>query len=115
MLDSLYRASFFLYEIGFILLAIALWIYSRSLYKLNQALRQPSFWFWPALGALLLIICASNHFYVYYWLSPQYLRYESRPLLILMYILKTVSMGSILIAGLALAVSNLLYLRRISK
>jgi len=115
MLDFLYRASFFLYEISFMLLAIALWIYSRSLRKLNQALRQPIFWIWPAIGALFLIICAANHFYVYYWLSPQYLRYESRHLLILMYVLKTVSMGSILMAGLVLAVSNLLYLRRISR
>ncbi|MCK5218466.1 hypothetical protein KAR10_03015 [bacterium] len=115
MLDILYRASFFLYEIGFMLLAVALWIYSRSMRKLNQTLRQPVFWIWPAIGALLLAICASNHFFVYYWLSPQYLRSESRHLLILMYVFKTVSMGNILIAGLALAVSNLLYLRRISK
>jgi len=115
MINILYRASFFFYEISFLLFAVALWYNSFSMRKINQALRQPPYWIWSAIGAALLMMCAFNHYYVYHHISPRYLQNNSYDLLIRMYIFKTLSMFYILGAGFALTLSNFLYLRRIQK
>jgi len=111
--NLLYRASFFLYEISFLLFAGTLAYAAWSGFRINRALRQPAYWVWPGVGAVLLSVCAWSHFHVYHRLSPQYLVSASPDLLIQMYILKTVSMAAIFATGAGLAVSGWLYLRRI--
>ncbi|MBN1595507.1 hypothetical protein JW933_06240 [candidate division FCPU426 bacterium] len=113
MANILYRASFFLYEISFVLFALALWYHSMSLRKINRALHQPPYWLWPAVGSVFLLLTAFNHYFVYHYISPFYMQTHSYALLIRMYVLKTVSMGCILAAGLTLLIGNLMYIRRI--
>ncbi|MCK5241034.1 hypothetical protein KAR34_01160 [bacterium] len=112
MESIMYRASFFLYEVSFLLLAIALWYHSLSMRKINQALRQPPYWIWTAIGSAMLVMCAFNHYFVYHHISPVYMRNQSHDLLISMYIFKTLSMFYILGAGVSLVVSNLFYLNK---
>ena len=115
MLDLLYRASFFLYEVSFIMFAWLLGTYGESLRRLSRSLHQPPYWIFTAFSSLLMLGCAVLHFYVYHFLSPQYLQTGTHEQLILMYILKFVSMASIFMAGLALALGNGLYLKTISR
>jgi hypothetical protein len=112
MLDFLYRASFFLYEISFTFFALALALCGWSMFRINRALRQPAFWILPGLSSFLLLACAYIHFYVYHRISPQYLLTASRDLLIQMYVLKTISMFAILAAGIGLIISSGLFLRQ---
>jgi hypothetical protein len=110
----LYRASFFLYEISFILFAVALFYQGAVLGTLTRALKlAPLGWLAHAAGVLLLF-CAFIHFYVYHFLSPLYLQTGSADQLFFMYALKTLSMAGIFLAGVALAVGNGLYLRKTS-
>ncbi len=115
MLSALYRASFFLYEISFLLFAIALWYNSLSLRKINQALGHPPYWIFPAVGGVLLFMCAFNHYWAYHHLSPQYLQNEAHYLLIRMYVFKTLSMLYILVAGAGLGIGNYLYYQKMIK
>jgi len=112
MLQYLYRGSFFLYEIGFILFALALGTQGELLRKLTRTLRLPPYWIFCSLSAVLMLLCALIHFYVYHYLSPQYLLSVSQEKLLLMYWLKTVSMGSIFIAGVSLVLGCGLYLKK---
>jgi hypothetical protein len=111
MLQILYRASFFLYELSFLALAVALGIQSLLMRRLTLAIRLPPYWLACAASAGLLLVCAVIHFYVYYFLSPQYLLSGARAELLWMYTLKTVSMGSIFLAGAALLAGAGAYLR----
>ncbi|MCD4812664.1 hypothetical protein K8S19_03105 [bacterium] len=113
--DFFYRASFYLYEISFLMLAAALFYNSISMWKINRALKHPPYWIWSAAGAVLLAVCAINHFHVYHHLSPQYLKSAAQDLLIRMYVLKTVSMFCILGAGIFLGLSNFLYIQKINQ
>jgi hypothetical protein len=115
MLQTLYRASFFLYEISFLMLALAVGTEGEIMRRLARTLRLPPFWILPACSAVLLLGCALLHFYVYHLLLPQYLVSGSRTELLLMYQLKTVSMGSILLAGAALALGCGWYLKRTTR
>jgi hypothetical protein len=114
MPSILYRASFFLYEISFLLFAAALFAHGRTLGTLTRALHLPPLgWLAHAAGALL-VFCAFTHFYVYHFLSPQYLQTGSSDQLLLMYALKTLSMIGIFLAGAVLAVGNAVYLKKTS-
>lgn len=115
MLDVLYRASFFLYEVSFLLFAAALVYHSLSVRKIALALKQPPYWIGSAVGAAALVLCAFNHYYVYHFLSPQYLQNESRELLVRMYQYKTWSMIYVLAAGAGLIASVYPYVRRLMK
>jgi hypothetical protein len=115
MLSLIYRASFFLYEISFLLLAFALAVYGESWRRLTRALHQPAYWVLAWVGALGMVLCAVVHFYVYHDLSPQYLVSGDHEQLMLMYLLKTISMVSIFLTGLLLILGSVLYLRRISR
>lgn len=112
MLQTLYRASFFLYEISFLLLALALGTQSELMRKLTRTLHLPPYWVLPAAGSVLLLFCALTHFYVYHFISPRYLATALHKDLLLMYVLKTVSMVSILLAGACLAAGCGFYLKK---
>ncbi len=112
MLSILYRASFFLYEISFCLFALALFYHGTVLQQLARAFRLPALAWLSYLAGVLLLVCAGIHFYVYHSLSPQYMQTGSLDQLLQMYALKTVSMFSILIAGLALSLGNSFYLKK---
>jgi hypothetical protein len=111
MLQILYRASFFLYELSFLAFAAALVVQAGLMQRLGRVLRLPAFWLGPAAGAVLMLACALLHFYAYHFLSPQYLASGSRELLFQMYTLKTLSMSGILLAGLSLLLGARAYLR----
>lgn len=115
MLSVLYRASFFLYEISFLLFAIAFWYNALSLRKINQALGHPPYWIYPAVGGVLLFLCAFNHYWVYHQISPQYLQNEARYLLIRMYVFKTLSMLFVLAAGIGAGWGNYWYYKKMIK
>ncbi|NTV53289.1 MAG: hypothetical protein HGA76_09805 [Candidatus Firestonebacteria bacterium] len=114
MLSILYRASFYSYEISFLIFAAALFYHGAVLGILTRALKLPD-WGWLAhLAGALLLLCALIHFYVYHSLSPQYMLTGSANQLLLMYLLKTFSMAGVLLAGAALVIGNGLYLKRTS-
>lgn len=115
MLQFLYRASFFLYELSFLALALALALQAGMMGRLGRALRLPPYWLGPAAGAGLMAACAVLHFYVYHTLSPAYLASSSHLLLLRMYGLKTLSMLSVLFAGVALLIGAWAYLRDTSR
>jgi hypothetical protein len=115
MLDVLYRASFFLYEVSFLLFAAALLYHGLAARKIALALKQPPHWIGAVVGAAALVLCAFNHYYVYHFLSPLYLQNESRELLVRMYQYKTWSMIYVLAAGLGLMASTYAYVRRLLK
>jgi hypothetical protein len=108
----LYRASFFLYEISFLLFAAALFYQGTALGTLTKALKLPRLGWLAHLAGGWLVICAFTHFYVYHFLSPQYLQTGSADQLVLMYALKTFSMVGIFLAGVALVVGNGVYLMK---
>ncbi len=112
MLQLLYRASFFLYEISFILFALALGSYSESLRKITRAWRLGPYWLCPVCASLLMLLCALMHFYVYHFLSPRYLQTGAHEQLLLMYLLKTISMLSIFLAGACLLLGNGMFLKK---
>lgn len=112
MPSIIYRASFFLYEISFLLFAVALFFYGGALGKLTQALKLPPLGYLAHTAGVFLLFCAATHFYVYHFLSPQYLQTGASDQLVLMYALKTLSMVGIFLAGLALAVGNGVYLKK---
>jgi len=111
MLQLLYRASFFLYELGFIGLALALGTQGVLMRRLTRTLRLPPYWLLPSASGCLLLFCALIHFYVYHFLSPQYLLSGAREQLLWMYTLKTISMSCIFVSGLALLLGGRAYLR----
>jgi hypothetical protein len=111
MLQLLYRTSFFLYELSFLAFAAALALQAGLLLRLGRVLRLPPYWLGAAVGAVLMLTCALLHFYVYHFLSPEYLASGSHELLLQMYALKTLSMLGILFAGLALLLGAGTYLR----
>jgi hypothetical protein len=110
----LYRASFYLYEIGFLLFAIALFYNGSAMGRVTRAFRLLPFGWMAYLAGALMTVCAGLHFYVYHTLSPQYMQSGSTEQLILMYSLKTFSMLSVLAGGAALLLGNWLYLKKIS-
>jgi hypothetical protein len=111
MLQILYRASFFLYELSFLGFAVALAVQSGLMRRLGRVLRLPPYWWGPAVGSVLMLVCALLHFYVYHFLSPEYLAANSRTVLLQMYALKTASMASVLLSGLSLLLGARAYLR----
>lgn len=115
MQDILYRASFYLYELSFIVFGFALVFAGQGYRKINQALHHPPVWLVLMIAGVLLWGCAVDHFIVYHFLSPQYLLKQSHELLISMYIFKTISMASIFIAGLSLLFSFGWYWKKITE
>jgi hypothetical protein len=111
MLQILYRASFFLYELSFLAFAAALAVQAGLMRRLGRTLRLPPFWLGPAAAAVLMLACALLHFYAYHVLSPEYLASGSRGLLFQMYALKTLSMSGVLLAGLSLVLGAGAYQR----
>lgn len=99
MADFLYQASFFLYEIGFLLLALALVAQAEVSRRLTRILRLPPVWIFSLAAAGLLLLCAGIHFYAYHALSPRYLSSGAQDLLVTMYALKMISMCSLFLAG----------------
>lgn len=110
-----YRASFYLYEISFIIFGFAMMYAGWALRKINQSMSHPPIWIGPVIGGFLLSICALNHFVVYHFLSPQYMISQSQDLLIMMYIFKTISMASVLVAGSCLVLSYYWYWKKITQ
>lgn len=113
MQSVFYRASFYLYELSFMVFGLSLVYAAMSFRKINMALKHPPLWLGPFVAGILLVLCAINHFVVYHFLSPQYMVSQSKDLLITMYLFKTISMASILIAGLMVAFSYLMYWKKI--
>ncbi len=111
MLQILYRASFFLYELSFVGFAAALVLQAVLMRRLGRVLRLGAYWLGPAVAAVLMLGCAGLHFYVYHFLSPDYLASGAHPLLLQMYALKTLSMLAVLFAGLSLLLGAGAYLR----
>ena len=114
-LDWIYRASFLLYEISFLLFALGLGLYGEAQRRLTRALQLPSVWWLSSAAAVLMLACALLHFYVYHHLSPRYLTGGDHDLLLQMYLLKSLSMLSIFLAGAALTAGNLVHWLRIRR
>lgn len=110
----IYRASFYLYELSFLTFGVALLFAGLAYRKIIQSLHYPPFWIALMAGAVLLWICAINHFIVYHYLSPQYLANQSQDILILMYVFKTISISCVFLAGLGLLLSFYGYWKKIS-
>jgi hypothetical protein len=112
MINLFYRASFFLYEISFILFSVALFFQGVLLNRLARALKIPRVGIFPLSASVLFFLCAATHFYVYHFLSPQYMQTNSFQLLLLMYSLKTFTMISIFVAGICIFLGNAFYLKK---
>lgn len=113
MQNFIYHASFYLYEISFIVFGLALIYGSLAYRKINQAMQHPPMWLGPLIAGILLCLCAINHFVVYRFLSPLYMLNQSHQLLIIMYVFKTISMASVLVSGVLVVLAYYWYWKKI--
>jgi hypothetical protein len=115
VLAFLYNAGFFLYETGFLVLALALGLQALALRRSLQALHLGAWWLAPAVSAAAMVVCAGMHFAAYHLILPHYLQTMSGESLRQMYWLKFIAMASIFGGGLVLAVGQALLLRKASR
>jgi hypothetical protein len=112
MIALLNQSSFFLYEISFILIALALYLNGIALRRIYLSLLYPPYWVGAAIGSVLFFMCALNHLYVYQVIMPQFQAGESVELLRVMHVLKSVSMVYIFIGSFSALVSNFYFFYR---